>query len=147
MHTTLFSTQCHCSTASFRCTAIHTIQHTVPLQHSKLSLYSTLHYSADSATVAKQTIAVLHTTLFSRKCHCSTAIYRCTANRIIHQTVPMYHSKLTLYCTPYYSADSATVAQNTFAELHIKLFSRQFHCSTAKYRCTTHHIIQQTVPL
>jgi len=37
--------------------------------------------------------------------------------------------------------------QQTLAELHITLFGRQCHCSTAIYRCTAHHIIQQTVPL
>jgi len=36
--------------------------------------------------VEQQTIAVLHTTLFSTHCHCNTAIYRCTAHHIIQQT-------------------------------------------------------------
>ena len=138
----------------------------MPLYHSKLSLYCIPHYSAESAIVAQQTIAVLHTTLFSRQCHCSTANYLCTAHHIIQQTVPLYQSKLSLYSTPHYSIDSANVADQSIAVRHTTLFSRQCHCnkaiyrctvqqiihtqchsSTANYRCTAHRIIQQTVPM
>ena len=59
------------------------------VQQSIAVLHTTLFSTADSATVAQQSIAVLHTTLFSRQCHCSTAIYRCTAHHIIQQTEPL----------------------------------------------------------
>jgi len=135
------------SPAIYRCTAHHTIQLTVPLLHSILSLYCTPHNSADSATVEQQSIAVLHTALFSRQSHCSTANFRCTAHQIIQQTVPLRHSKLSLYSTPHYSADSATLSQHSIAVLHTTLFSRQCYVSTAIYRCIVHHIIQLTMPL
>jgi len=57
------------------------------------------------------------------------------------------NSKLSLYCTLHYKADSVNVEQQTIAELHTTLFSTQRQCSTTNYRCIAHHIIQQTVPL
>jgi len=129
-------------------------------------LYCTQHYSADGATVTQQSIAVLYTTLFSRQCnisiaiyrcnahhiiqltvHCNTTISRCIAHHIIQQSEPLKHIKLSLYCTPHYSADGASVTQQTIVVQHTTLFSRQCNCSTAVNRCTAHHIIQQTVPL
>jgi len=143
----LFSRQCHCNTALYRCTAHRIIQHTVSLEHSNLSLYFTKYYSEDSDTVAQQSVAVLHTALFSKQCLSNTVICRCTAQYIMQQTVPLYHSNLSLYCTTYYSADSATVAQQTIAVLHNILFSRLCQCITAIYCCTAHRIIQHTAPL
>ena len=138
----------------------------MPLYHSNLSLYYTPHYSAESATVAPQTIAVMHTTLFSIQCHCSRAISPCKLHHIMQQNVPMKNSYLKLYCTPNYSANYATVSQQTIAVLqsilfsrqchsskktiavlHTTLFSRESHCSQITYRCNAHEIILQTVPL
>jgi len=115
--------------------------------------------------ITELSITVLHTTYFSTQCHSSTAIYRCTAHHIIHrkyhvitatyhctahqnfqQTIPLYHSKISRYSTPKYSAHCATVAQPSIAVMHTKLFSRQCHLYTAIFRCTAHHINQQTVP-
>ena len=108
----------------------------------------------------------MHTTLYSRLCHCSRANYRCTthlivqqtlplntanycctAHHVIQQSVPLQHSKLSLSCTPHYSAYSVSVTQKTLAVLHTTLFSIQCHFSRANYRCIAHHIFQQTVPI
>jgi len=141
MHSTLFSTTCHSITASYSCTAHHITQHKVPLKNTNLSLYCTLHYSAHHVTLAQQSIAVFHTTLFSRLCQSSTAYYRFTSHHIIQQEVPLHHSKLSLYCTPHYLAERAPLAQQSIAVLHTTLFSTRCNCNTAIYRCTTHHII------
>jgi len=131
----------------YRCTAHHIIQHIVLLYHSKLSLYGTSHHSAESDTEAQKTFAVLHTTLFSRLCNYTTVIYRYKAHHIIPQRVTLKHRILSLYCTPHYSADCATLPQQFIAVLHTTLFSRLCYSTTAIYRCTAHHIILQTVLL
>ena len=81
-------------------------------------MYCTTHYSSHITTVSQQAIAVLHTTFFSRQCHSNTAGFHCCAHHIFQQTVSLNHNNLSLYCTPHYSSDSATLAPYLY-----KLFS------------------------
>jgi len=113
--------------------------------HSKLSLYCTPNFSAHSATLAQQTIAVLHTTLFSIR-----AFVAQQTLAVLQTTFSADNSteaqQSIVYFTQHYCADCATLTQQIIAVLHNTLFIRQWHCNTANYSYTAHQIIQQTVP-
>ena len=152
LHTTFFSRQRHRRTAKY------------PTMHTTL-LSTAKHINQQTANLAHKSFAVLHTTILSRmpqqqsnlslyckpnnsaEFQCSTAVYHFQAHNIIQQSMPLQHSNLSLYCTQHYSEERAILAQQSIAVLHSTLFRRKSYFSTAIYRCTARHNIQQAVSL